>query len=213
MLFCRTVTDFAETSSMDQKPSRAAFILTGGRSSRMGTDKALLNFGAQTLIERALTVVATVCTQVAIVGDPAKFSCCGTVIEDVYRGAGPLAGIHAALLQSSAELNLMLAVDMPFVSQALLEFLFACAAGTGALVTVPRTGRGFQPLCAVYRTDFATAAERALRAGKNKIDAVFAGLPIRVVEDNELEAAGFSVRLFLNVNTPEDLRTAQSGSL
>jgi molybdopterin-guanine dinucleotide biosynthesis protein A len=196
---------------MDQNLSRAAFILTGGRSSRMGTDKAFLNFGAQTLLERALTLVAAVCPQVAIVGDSAKYSRFGTAIEDVYRDAGPLAGIHAALLQSSAGLNLMLAVDMPFVSHNLLAFLFACAASTGALVTVPRTGGGFQPLCAVYRTQFATAAEHALRAGKNKIDAVFAGLPIRVVEENELEAAGFSAQLFRNVNTPEDLRAAQSG--
>ena len=179
----------------------------------MGTDKAFLNFGAQTLVERALTVVAAVCPQVAIVGDPAKFSRYGAVIEDVYRDSGPLAGIHAALLQSPAELNLMLAVDMPFISQDLLAFLFTCAANTSALVTVPRIGRGFQPLCAVYRTGFATAAEHALRAGKNKIDAAFAGLPIRVVEESELEAGDFSARLFLNVNTPEDLRTAQSDSL
>jgi molybdopterin-guanine dinucleotide biosynthesis protein A len=123
-----------------------------------------------------------------------------------------LAGIHAALLQSSAELNLMLAVDMPFVSHDLLAFLFAYAASTDALVTVPRTGGGFQPLCAVYRTQFAAAAEHALRAGKNKIDAVFAGLPIRVLEENELQATGFSAQLFLNVNTPEDLRAAQSVS-
>jgi molybdopterin-guanine dinucleotide biosynthesis protein A len=198
---------------MEHKLAHAAFILTGGRSSRMGTDKAFLDFGAQTLVERALSIVATVCPQVAIVGDPAKFSRFGAVIEDVYRDAGPLAGIHAALVQSSAELNLMLAVDMPFVSQNLLEFLFTCAASTDALVTVPRTGRGFQPLCAVYRTRFALAAEQALRAGKNKIDAAFAGLAIRVIEESELQGAGFSAQLFLNVNTPEDLRAAQSGDL
>ena len=198
---------------MEQRLSRAAFILTGGRSSRMGAEKGFLKFGAQTLVERALTVVAAVCPQIAIVGDPAKFSRFGKVVEDVYRDAGPLAGIHAALRQSSAELNLMLAVDMPFVSPDLLTFLFASAASTGDLVTVPRTGRGFQPLCAVYRTGFALPAEHALRAGKNKVDAVFSGLPIRIVEESELEAAGFSEKVFLNVNTPEDLRTAQTGSL
>jgi molybdopterin-guanine dinucleotide biosynthesis protein A len=197
---------------MDQNLSRAVFILTGGRSSRMGTDKAFLIFGAQTLVERALTVAASVSPQVAIVGDPAKFSKYGTVIEDVYRDAGPLAGIHAALLQSSAELNLMLAVDMPFVSQALLAFLFTSATSTDALVTVPRTGRGFQPLCAVYRLGFAKAAEQALRAGKYKIDALFAGLRTRVIEESELQTAGFSAELFMNVNTPEDLQAAQSDS-
>ena len=198
---------------MDQNLSRAAFILTGGRSSRMGSDKAFLNFGAQTLVERALSIAATVCPQVAIVGDPAKFSRFGAAIEDVFRDAGPLAGIHAALLRTSAELNLMLAVDMPFVSPELLAFLLTTAASTDALVTVPRTGRGFQPLCAVYRTGFAKAAEQALRAGKNKIDAAFAGLATHVIEESELQHAGFSAQLFMNVNTPEDLRAAQSGNL
>lgn len=197
---------------MDKKPSRAAFIIAGGRSSRMGTDKAFLTLGGQTLIERALVVTSSVSTQVAIVGDPAKFWKYGTVVEDVYRDAGPLAGIHAALLQKSAELNLMLAVDMPFVSQALLEFLFTTAAAIDATVTVSRTGRGFQPLCAVYRREFTSAAEQSLRAGKYKIDALFAGFRTRVIDETELQNSGFSTELFLNVNTPEELHAAQCGS-
>lgn len=183
------------------------FILAGGQSSRMGTDKAFLNFGSRTLLERAIAVLRSVC-EVAIVGDPAKFSPYGTVLEDLYPGCGPLAGIHTALVHSSAELNLVLAVDLPLVSPDLLAFLFASAASTAALVTVPHSARGFQPLCAVYRRPFATAAEQALKAGQNKIDALFADLPIRIIEESELEAAGFPGRLLVNLNTPEDLRAA-----
>ncbi len=175
----------------------------------MGADKAFLKFQGETLVERALALMGRVCPSVAIVGDPAHFSNYGTVVEDVYSGCGPLAGIHAALMRSSAELNLMLAVDMPFVSEDLLRYLFAAAEESEAVVTVPRTERGFQPLCAVYRREFANAAELALRAGKYKIDAVFSALSIRVIEDHELAAAGFSERSFFNVNTPEDLRAAE----
>jgi len=189
--------------------SRAGYILTGGKSSRMGADKAFLDFGGRTLLARAIAVIGEVCPNLAIVGDPAKFAASGAVIADLYPACGPLAGIHAALLNSSAELNLMLALDVPFVSRELLAFLLGAANETEAIVIVPRTARGFQPLCAVYRRAFAAAAEDALRAGNYKIDAVFAGITVRVIEEEELARAGFSEQMFFNVNTPEDLRTAE----
>ena len=139
--------------------SRMGFVLAGGKSSRMGTntDKAFLDFRGQTLLERALTVAGTVCDRVTIVGDPAKFEAVlssqfsvlskterqslrtenrelRTVIADIFPGCGPLAGIHAALTHSTAELNLMLAVDMPFVSRELLAFLFAAAEASDAVI-------------------------------------------------------------------------------
>jgi len=205
------------------EPSRMGFVLAGGKSSRMGTgaDKAVLEFGGQTLLDRALAVMGTVCGRVTIVGDPAKFAKYGStkyasskydsVVADIFPGCGPLAGIHAALLHSSAELNLMLAVDMPFVSRELLAFLFAAAEENDAIVTVPRSGKGLQPLCAVYRRDFFLVAEQALRAGKYKIDAAFSGVSVRVIEESELAAAGFSEKSFFNVNTPQDRLTAEGG--
>ena len=186
--------------------SRMGFILAGGRSSRMGTDKAFLKLGNHTLLESAISVICSVSPDVAIVGDPDNFSAYGTVIEDIYRGAGPLAGIHAALQYSSADLNLVIAVDLPFVSTELLGFLFATAEATDAVVTVPRTVSGFQPLCAVYRRAFAAAADDALRAGKHKIDALFASVATRIIDEGELRAAAFSEKLFSNLNTPEDVQ-------
>ena len=186
--------------------SRMGFILTGGRSSRMGTDKAFLKVGNRTLLECAISVIRSVCPDVAIVGDRNKFSAYGTVIEDVYRGAGPLAGIHASLQHSSADLNLVIAVDLPLVSTELLGFLFATAETTDAVVTVPRTASGLQPLCAVYRLAFRTAADAALKAGKNKIDALFAGVATRIIDESELRTAGFSEKVFSNLNTPEDVQ-------
>src|ERR1700721_1911296 len=153
--------------------SRWGFLLAGGKSTRMGADKVFLEFGGQTLLQRALAVVATVCDGVTIVGDPAKFAeyqaakreapTYELVVADVFPGCGPLGGIHAALAHSSAALNLMLAVDMPFVSTDLLVFLFDAAENNDATITVPRTSKGLQPLCAVYRRDFFAIAEQALR--------------------------------------------------
>jgi molybdopterin-guanine dinucleotide biosynthesis protein A len=200
--------------------SRMGFLIAGGRSSRMGADKAFLDFGGQTLLDRALTVMGAVCGKVTIVGDPARFAQYGSskyvsVVADIFSGCGPLAGIHAALVHSTAELNLMLAVDMPYISRELLAFLFATAedADNHAIVTVPRTNKGFQPLCAVYRRDFSVAAEQALRAGKYKIDAAFSSVSTRVIGEGELAAAGFSEQIFFNVNTPQDRRVAERGDL
>ena len=179
-----------------------------------GVDKAFLEFGGQTLLDRALSAMSEICDSVRIVGDPARFAKYGSVVADIFPGCGPLAGIHAALVHSPAELNLMLAVDMPFVSRELLAFLFAAAADAEnhAIITVPRTSKGFQPLCAVYRREFSIAAEQALRAGKYKIDAAFPSVRIRVIEEAELAAAGFSEQSFFNVNTPQDRLAAEGRS-
>jgi molybdenum cofactor guanylyltransferase len=199
-------------------PSRHGFIIAGGKSSRMGSDKAFLNFRGQTLLEHALNVLHSLCEEIAIVGDPAKFSPLAPVIpapvipapiiKDIFPNCGPLAGIHAALLHSTADLNLMLAVDMPFISTDLLAFLFTVAEETAAIVTVPRTAKGFQPLCAIYRRDFAAIAEHALRAGNYKIDATFSTIPTRIIEPPQLAASGFTEQLFFNLNTPADHQTA-----
>jgi molybdenum cofactor guanylyltransferase len=188
--------------------SHRGFVIAGGKSSRMGANKAFLDFHRQTLLSRALAALTEACGNVTIVGDPETFASFGPVVADVFAGCGPLAGIHSALLHSSADLNLMLAVDMPFVLPELLKFLLREAEITDAIVTVPRTARGLQPLCAVYRRDFVSTAEQALRAGSYKIDATFAHVPLRVVDESELVAAGFSEKSFFNVNTPEDRHTA-----
>jgi molybdopterin-guanine dinucleotide biosynthesis protein A len=197
--------------------SRMGFVLAGGKSSRMGTDKAFLNFRGQALLHRALVVMGEACEKVTIVGDPVKFAeyestKYGPVLADIFPGCGPLAGIHSALSQSAAELNLMLAVDMPLVSRELLHFLWAVSETNSAVATVPRVGNGLHPLCAVYRREFSVAAEQALRAGKYKIDALFSSVSLRVIDENELAAAGFAVKSFFNVNTPQDRLLAEEQS-
>jgi molybdopterin-guanine dinucleotide biosynthesis protein A len=186
-----------------------AFVLAGGKSSRMGSDKAFLRLGDETLLSQALKLGGTVAEAVWIVGDAKKFAAFGRVVEDVYRDRGPLGGIHAALSGSTTELNLMLAVDLPFVTQKLLQYVLSRALESGAMVTVPRTGSGVQPLCAVYRRGFAEVAEQSLLEGKNKIDSLFARVDTCVIEESELVRAGFSEQMFRNLNTPEELEKAK----
>ena len=185
-----------------------AFILAGGKSIRMGKDKAFLEFKGRILLARALELAAGVAKNVRIVGDPSKFAAFGRVIEDIYCEHGPLGGIHAALLSSSTELNLMLAVDLPLVEPNFLKYLVSVARDANAVVTVPRASDGLQPLCAVYRRGFAEVAEQSLAQGKNKIDALFAAVETRILGQEELSGAGFSGRMFNNLNTPEEFQKA-----
>lgn len=187
-----------------------AFILAGGNSSRMGADKAFLRLDGRTMLAHALHLAQSVTVDVRIVGAPAKFEQFAPVVEDIFPGCGPLGGIHAALRASSAPLNLMLAVDVPFASPALLQYLTERARASTAAVTVPRVSRRLQPLCAIYRLEFADVAEVALRSGRYKIDACFDLQQTQVVDENELQARGFSVKMFRNLNTPADLEQAHN---
>jgi molybdenum cofactor guanylyltransferase len=188
---------------------RAAFVLAGGQSTRMGADKAFVQLEGRTLLAHALALAKSVSSDVRIVGSPQKFAAFGEVVEDEFPQHGPLAGIHAALRASSSELNLMLAVDMPFVEVPFLDYLFQEAARhEGAVVTIPRAAGAWQTLCAVYRKPFADLAEQALRQGKNKIDPLFRDIEMRIVEEHELTQQNFSPEMFRNLNTLEELKQA-----
>jgi molybdopterin-guanine dinucleotide biosynthesis protein A len=187
----------------------AAFVLAGGKSTRMGEDKAFLKLEGKTLLARALELAHSVARDVWIAGDAAKFRTFGRVVEDFFPNRGPLAGIHSALRSTTSELNLMLAVDLPFVETKFLEYLIFQSRQSRAAVTVPRAVGGLQPLCAVYRREFGELAEQSLLAGRNKIDALFAATETRVVEEAELRREGFSSEMFRNLNTPQELEAAK----
>jgi molybdopterin-guanine dinucleotide biosynthesis protein A len=191
-----------------------AFILAGGKSTRMGTDKAFVILRSRTLLALALELARSVTPDVRIVGERAKFSSFAPVVEDIFPNCGPLAGIHAALRSSQADLNLMLAVDVPFVTPPLLQYLIARARNSAsATVTVAQSGGRLQPLCAIYRPDFANFAEHALRAGRYKIDRLFDLAGTQVLTEDELQSAGFPPDAFRNLNTREDLAQAVEGRI
>jgi len=186
-----------------------AFVLAGGHSSRMGSDKAFVELEGKPLLTRMLALASAVALEVRIVGSKSKFGDYGRVIEDEFPDHGPLAGIHAALRSSSTDPNLMLAVDMPFLEMDFLRYLAEqAAAKQSAVVTLPRAQGNWQTLCAVYRKPFLHIAEDALREGKNKIDPLFSKVEVRAIEEAELRKQNFSPAMFRNLNTPEELQQA-----
>lgn len=174
----------------------------------MGTDKAFLELAGKPLIVRAVELAHELAVDVKIVGEPEKFAAYGAVVADVYRDRGPLGGIHAALTESEAELNLMLAVDLPFIPARFLKYLLTRAESSNATVTVPSLAGYFQPLCAAYRKQFLSPAERALANGRNKIDQLFRKVSLCTVSEEDMAVNGFNSSIFRNLNTPEDWEQA-----
>lgn len=186
------------------------FVLAGGRSTRMGQDKAFLELEGKTLLARALELARTVSPDFAIVGQADLYQTYGRVVEDVFPGHGPLGGIHAALSFTANALNLILGVDLPFVEPAFLKYLVQQASQSDAVVIVPRTGRGFQPLCAVYHRKFREVAQAALEKGENKIDVLFDHVATRIIDEAEMARFAFDPAMFQNLNTREDFEVAQA---
>ena len=200
----------------------AAFVLAGGKSIRMGQDKAFLPWEGQTLLARALEATQAVASLTRIVGARAKFDAYANVVEDIFVDRGPLGGIHAALSLTDREFNLVLAVDLPFVTSALLTYLIGRAEATPCLATVPRLRGGWEPLCAVYRREFSKVAEAALKRGQNAIHPLLedrddqagigAGVQaigVQTIDEKELAAAGFPAWMLRNINTIADLGSCE----
>ncbi len=189
-----------------------AFVLAGGKSTRMGSDKAFAVVEGQTLLQRVLQTLRLVTRDVMIVGLQSKFRDYAPVVEDVFPERGPLGGIHAALRATATDLNLVVAVDLPFVPSSFLTYLGDRAQETNAAVVIPRAAGRWQPLCAIYRKSFATAAQKALAHGRNKIDALFLEVSVLSIEEEEITRAGFRLDMFYNVNTREQLQHASTGA-
>lgn len=102
-------------------PRVGGYVLAGGRSSRMGRDKALLMLAGKPLVERAVTKLKRVCAKVSVLSGNPELAVYGPLVADNFVGSGPLGGIEAALLDSEFAWNLILPVDMPFLPTRLLD--------------------------------------------------------------------------------------------
>lgn len=192
----------------------AAFVLAGGKSSRMGRDKASLSLNGQTLLQHALSTLRQVSSSVRILGSLQVYGNQGVdVIEDIIPECGPLGGIHAALTHTQAAFNLIIAVDTPFLSVSFLKFLISRAVETKAIVTTPEIAGYTQPLCAVYSREFLPIAEQSLRAGKFKIVPLFPADRTQTISEKEMAQFAFTPEMFDNLNTPEDLERARLRSI
>jgi molybdenum cofactor guanylyltransferase len=174
-------------------------VLAGGKSSRMGRDKALLPFRGGALAAHVAATVAAAAGSVTLIGDPRKYGHLGyPVLPDRTPGAGPVGGIESVLSYTAADWNLVLACDMPAISAALLRGLLDAAERAGADVLVPAGPSGrLEPLSAVYHRRCLATVRRALESGVRKVTDALDGLEVArwTVDD---------AACFENLNTPEE---------
>ena len=191
------------TPNEGERALAAGFVLAGGRSSRMGHDKALLMLDCEPLIAKGVRKLNRVCVEVAIAGGSENLAPFGRVISDKNPGCGPLSGIVAALGQSSFKWNLFLPVDAPFVPVSVLKAMLAQAADHPGVCVMARTQGVMQPLCAVYSRDALGVLERELAAGRRKVThAIEAAGMVKFIDFGD---SGW----FANLNTPEEFAEAE----
>ncbi len=181
---------------------RAGFVLVGGKSSRMGRDKALLQYAGTPLVRQIAQAVFVAAGSISLVGSPERYGFLGfPVIPDRIPDRGPLSGIEAALSASASEWNLIVACDMPQVSAPFLGELLDRAAASEADCVLPQGPSGMpEPLCAAYHARCLPAISAALLGGVRKVTDALTGLRVSYWPVSESHA-------FRNVNTPQDWST------
>jgi molybdopterin-guanine dinucleotide biosynthesis protein A len=183
--------------------STAGFVLAGGKSSRMGRDKALLPWHGRTLVEEVAERVFRAAGSVTLVGTRSRYGHLGLpVLEDLVPGNGPLGGLFTALENTSADWNLLVACDMPGITDDFLRGLIHAARSSDGLALVPNSTHGWEPLCAVYHRDLKRHVYSALIRKALKMQDFVANIAARPwpVSDPSLLA---------NVNTLEDWQETQ----
>ena len=186
------------------------FILVGGASSRMGTDKAQLHLDGQTFVERIRRALSLAGAQTSLVGALEESATWHLpVVADVYRKWGALGGLHAALAACRAPWAAVVACDLPFVTGELFMHLASLRENFDAVVPVEQDGRP-QPLCALYRVEpCRKRAEELIAAGEHRPRALLRAVETRWVAMADLADIKGAPLFFTNVNTPEDYLEAR----
>ena len=196
-----------------------AFILAGGRSTRMGRDKALLHLAGRPLIEHAVAKLQRLCAQVRILTANPALAQFAPTSPDLHPGCGPIGGIHAALAATTTEWNLILPVDMPFLPLAFLSDWIASTARHPIRAAIFTVDGIPHPTLALLHRDLAPSLAASIAAGAYKLRPALEAAAA-AVETNHLPPGSTfqntpiqdpkATLWFTNLNHPEDLTAANS---
>jgi molybdopterin-guanine dinucleotide biosynthesis protein A len=179
-----------------------AFILAGGASSRMGTDKSQLPLEGQTFTERIAETLLKLTASVYVVGRQAESSL--PSVADVYPQWGALGGLHAALTACKREWAIVVACDLPFATAELFSFLAEKRVDHDAVVPIQEDGRP-QQLAALYRVDPCRQhATELIEAGRRRPLDLLEAVKTRWISFAEIRNLDQAERFFVNINTPSD---------
>lgn len=179
-------------------------ILAGGQSSRMNyNNKAFLTYRDKKFIEHIIELGRDFKEVIIIANDRELYKELNLrVVKDIYKGCGPLGGIHSALMNSTTDEVLCIACDMPLMSSEVINFLGNYKGHYDVLV--PSVNNRLQPLCSIYSKNVVNILEERLIKEENKLQEIIRALKYQVVE-----VVGYRELIekdFLNINTPQDYK-------
>ena len=186
----------------------SAIVLAGGKSSRMGTPKALLQFGDAPLIVHIVTMLRELFAEVVVVAAPDQQlpSMDVEIVHDVVAHQGPVAGIYYGLKAARTHAAFVTSCDSAFLNPRLIEHLVSLVGDCD--VVVPWWQERFQPLHAVYRTSVAPLLEIQLQRGELRPVYLFDKVRTRKVEEDEIRRFDPGGASFFNMNAPADYAEA-----
>jgi molybdopterin-guanine dinucleotide biosynthesis protein A len=178
------------------------FILAGGKSTRMGRDKAVLDWNGRTLLDHMVDLLCGITEQVRVVGrDP---------LPDRLPGLGPLSGIATALEVTSTDANLIIAVDLPHLTKEFLKYLRSRLENSSYPLVACKIGSAF-PLCLGIWRPMLPEIHRRLSTRQFSVRGLIESGNSAIIPESELQKSGFDANLFRNINTPEDYTNAFGG--
>jgi molybdopterin-guanine dinucleotide biosynthesis protein A len=191
---------------MDKINDIAGVILAGGRSSRFGSNKALAIVDGKPLIEHVADLMSGLFAECLLVTNtPAEYEFLSLpMTRDRYKECGPLAGIHAALLEISTPCGFVVACDMPNLSPELIRYLCNINEQDYDAI-IPRLDKGQEPLFGIYHKRSLTVIDAYLQQKDCQIIRVLEGLHVKWVSEPEVISITDNLRCFKNINRPADI--------
>ena len=187
-----------------------AVILAGGKSSRMGSNKAFLKIKGKTFIERQIDLLREMFDEIFISANtPSEYESLNLpVFKDLYPEKGPLCGIYTSLINSDSASTFMLACDMPFVESELIKYLKDFTKEYD--VVVPKSERGLEPLHAFYSKNCIEPIKRELDSNNLRIISFFPHVNVKIVELDSLTASDSFKNSIKNLNTRNEYEVVKN---
>lgn len=181
-----------------------AVILVGGKSSRMGTNKAFLELKGKTFIELQIELLREMFDEISISANtPSEYEYLNLpIFKDICPGKGPLGGIYTSLINSSSLHTFMLACDMPFVGPELIKHLKDLTKEYD--VVIPKSENGLEPLHAFYSKNCIEPIKRELDENNLRIRSFFPQVNVKIVELDSLASSDYFKNSIKNLNTMDD---------
>lgn len=183
-----------------------AIILAGGKSRRMGLNKAFLKYGSTTFIEHQIVMLRNIFDEIILSANDANAytHLKLPIVSDVLPERGPLSGICAGLSRARSSHAFVIACDMPFINEKLILYLKSLINDYD--IVVPQTSRGLEPMHAFYSKNCIQPIYRCLEEGRLRIVDFFTEVKVKIVGETEFAGLDASLQSLINMNTPDEYK-------